>query len=142
LLLAADRAQHVEEVVRPALESGRDVVTDRFSGSTLAYQGWGRGLDLDKLQMLSSWASDGLEPDLVVLLDVPAEVAAARVAADRPDRLEALGEDFHERVMKGYQALAAADPARWIVVDGTGEVDDVARRVRWGYETWIAARRD
>ena len=78
LLMAADRAQHVAEVVRPALEKGLDVVTDRFSGSTLAYQGYGRGLPLDDLRWLTRWASGGLEPDAVVLIEVPVEVAMAR----------------------------------------------------------------
>ncbi|MFN2608224.1 MAG: dTMP kinase [Acidimicrobiales bacterium] len=136
LLLAADRAQHVAEIVRPALESGGAVVTDRFSGSTYAYQGWGQGLDLDQLRSVSSWASGGLEPDLVVLLDVPPDVAAARRAAIRPDRLEAMGDDFHERVAEGYRALAAADPRRWVVVEGEGDVDEVAMRVWRAYESW------
>jgi dTMP kinase len=137
LLLVADRAQHIEEVVAPALEAGRDVVTDRFSGSTFAYQGWGRGLDLDILRTLSSWAACGVEPDLVVLLEVPAELAMARLANSRPDRLEALGGGFHERVAEGYRALAAANPDRWVVVDGLGEVEEVAARV-WGpFEAWL-----
>ena len=128
LLMAADRAQHVAEVVRPALEQGRDVVCDRYSGSTLAYQGYGRGLDLGELASLSSWAARGLEPDIVVLLDVPPAVAAARVD-HAPDRMEAQDAAFHARVLDGYRALAAADPARWVVVDGRGTVGDVAERV-------------
>jgi dTMP kinase len=136
LLLAADRAQHVEEVVGPALESGADVVTDRFSGSTLAYQGWGRGLVLDELQTLSSWASGGLEPDLVILLDVPAAVASARLADHRPDRLEALGSSFHQRVAEGYRSLATARPDQWVVVEGDGSVEEVAARVWTAYESW------
>jgi dTMP kinase len=128
LLMAADRAQHVAEVIAPALQQGRDVVTDRFSGSTLAYQGFGRGLPLDELTELSQWAAGGLEPDLVVLLDVPASVAASRRCGSA-DRMEAAGDAFHARVVEGYRWLAAADPARWIVVDGTGSVDDVAARV-------------
>lgn len=129
LLLVADRAQHVEEVVRPALEAGRSVVTDRFSGSTLAYQGYGRGLDVGDLARLSSWAAAGLEPDVVVLLDVSAEVVAGR--RDGPtDRMEGEGAAFHARVTEGYRALAAADPQRWVVVDGAGTVEAVAERVR------------
>lgn len=131
LLMAADRAQHVAEVIEPALAAGRHVVTDRFEGSSLAYQGYGRGLDLDELRRLSRWASGGLVPDLVVLLDVPVEVAAARLAerGGALDRFE--GEDgaFHERVAAGFRELAAADPERWVVVDGTGAVTEVARRV-------------
>jgi len=138
LLMAADRAQHVAEVVRPALEHGQDVVSDRFSGSSLAYQGYGRGLELGDLAGLSSWAADGLEPDLVVLLDVGQEEAAARRCRPR-DRIEAAGDTFHQRVVAGYRALAAADPVRWVVVDGSGRVDDVSERVWSAYEAWAAA---
>ncbi|MGH9223666.1 MAG: dTMP kinase [Acidimicrobiales bacterium] len=131
LLMAADRAQHVADVIRPALERGQDVVSDRFTGSTLAYQGFGRGLPLDDLAAVSRWAAAGVEPDLVVLLDVPLDVALARVTAGStaPDRMEAEDRTFHERVATGYQWLAAADPVRWVVVDGTGEVEKVAARV-------------
>lgn len=128
LLMAADRAQHVTEVIRPALARGVDVVTDRFSGSTLAYQGHARGLDVDELARLSRWATASLEPDVVVLLDVPADVAVARMERDL-DRMEAAGDDFHQRVAEGYRALAGADPDRWRVVDGSGTVEDVEARV-------------
>ncbi len=129
LLLLADRAQHVVEVVQPALRSGRHVVSDRFSGSTLAYQGHGQGLDPDELARLSGWASRGLEPDVVVLLDVDAGLAARRQEGQALDRMESNMGDFHERVRAGYRSLAAADPDRWIVVDGTAPVDEVAARV-------------
>jgi dTMP kinase len=129
LLMAADRAQHVAEVIRPALERGRAVVSDRFSGSTLAYQGYGRGLGLDDLAWLSRWAAVGVQPDVVVLLDLPVEVAAGRRSAT-PDRMESEDGDFHTRVVEGYRALAATDPAHWVVVDATGDVDEVAARVR------------
>jgi len=129
LLMAAARAQHVAEVIRPALEAGRHVVTDRFIGSSLAYQGYGRRLSVDDVRRISAWATDDLEPDLVVLLDVPDEVAAERLGSDR-DRLEAEGAEFHQRVAAGFRALAAADPVHWTVVDGIGTVDEVAERVR------------
>jgi dTMP kinase len=128
LLMVADRAQHVADVVRPALAGGRHVVSDRYSGSTLAYQGYGRGLPVYELRRLSGWAANELWPDLIVLLDVPRSVATGR-AGHTPDRMEAAGEAFHDRVLRGYQALAAADPARWVVVDGTAEPDDVAQAV-------------
>ncbi|MDQ4089474.1 MAG: dTMP kinase [Actinomycetota bacterium] len=124
LLMAADRAQHVAEVIRPALERGVDVVSDRFTGSTLAYQGYARGLPVSELAGLSSWATGGLEPDVVILLDVPASVAAARMKPEA-DRMEAAGDEFHRRVVEGYLALAAGDPERWRVVDGSGGVAEV-----------------
>lgn len=135
LVMLADRAQHVAEVVRPALAGGADVVSDRFSGSTLAYQGYARGLDVAELAGLSAWASGGLEPDLVILLDVAADVAVARLGHDL-DRMEDAGADFHRRVASGYRALAAADPARWCVVDGSGTVDEVTARVDAAFARW------
>jgi dTMP kinase len=128
LLLAAARAQHVTEVIRPALAQGRHVVSDRFTGSLLAYQGYGRGLPLDDLVSLSGFATEGLEADLVVLLDLPPVVAAAR-RDTALDRLEAAGEAFHERVRRGFAALAGAEPERWAVIDAGGSVDEVAERV-------------
>ena len=122
LLMAADRAQHVASVIEPALAAGRHVVTDRYVGSTLAYQGYGRGLDLDDLRLLCRWATAGREADVNVLLSVSPGEARARLAG-RPDRLEAEDVSFHERVASGFAALADADPERWVVVDGIGTVD-------------------
>jgi dTMP kinase len=135
LLMAAARAQHVAEVVGPALASGRDVVSDRFSGSSLAYQGFGRGLALDEVRALSDWATGRLWPDLVILLDVPEGEAASRRlrSGSDPDRLEAEGEEFHRRVLEGFRSLAAADPT-WVVVDGVGTVEEVAARVAGAVE--------
>jgi dTMP kinase len=130
LLMAADRAQHVDEVLRPALDAGRWVVTERFSGSTLAYQGYGRGLDLGVLRRLVGWAEAGVTPDLTVVLDVPVAVARRRLDPERADRLERLDAGFHERVRAGYLALAGAEPATWVVVDAEGEVDEVGARLR------------
>jgi dTMP kinase len=129
LLMAADRAQHVATVIEPALRGGRHVVTDRYVGSTLAYQGYGRGLDLDALRSLCAWATAGRDADVNVLLDVPYEASVARLAAARPDRMEAESREFHERVADGFRSLAREDAARWVVVDGVGSVDEVARRV-------------
>jgi dTMP kinase len=142
LLMAAARAQHVDEVIRPALDAGRHVVTDRYVHSSLAYQGYGRGLDLDEVRRLSEWATGGLWPDLVILLDVPADESLARRRAigHAPDRLEAEDAGFHERVTRGFRALAAADPDRWRVVDGVGAVDAVADRVRAAYDEWATRR--
>ena len=131
LLLAADRAEHVAAVIRPALAAGRDVVSDRYAGSSLAYQGHGRGLDVEDLRRLSEWAAEGLWPDLVILLEVPAAVARSRLAATGvgPDRLEAAGDEFHRRVAEGFRAQADASPERWRVVDGAGPPGEVEARV-------------
>jgi dTMP kinase len=129
LLMAADRAEHVELVVAPDLGAGQWVVSDRFSGSTLAYQGYGRGLDVAGLSDLVAWATDGLVPDLSVLIDVPVEVAQARVAQTNPDRLERLGPAFAQRVRDGFLALAAGDPEHWVVMDGTMPVAELTTRI-------------
>lgn len=139
LLLAADRAQHVAEVIRPHLDAGRDVVTDRFVGSSLAYQGFGRGLAVDDIRRLSAFATDGIEADLVIFLDVALDVAQARRSRP-PDRLESESCAFHDRVLTGFRALAAEEPDRWVVVDGTGDADRVEMRVRAAYDAWTARR--
>jgi dTMP kinase len=138
LLMAADRAQHVAEVIEPALAAGNDVVTDRYIPSSLAYQGYGRGLDVEDLRRVSARTAGAIEPDLVVLLDVPASVAGERLQGR--DRMEAAGDDFHARVTEGYRRLAAADPDRWIVIDGVGSVDEVAARVRDAADKWLASQ--
>ena len=128
LLFAADRAQHLAEVVEPALAEGRDVVTDRSYGSTLAYQGYGRGQSIEELMRLVEWTSGGLLPDRVVLLTVGVDTADGRLG-DQRDRMESEDVDFAKRVIEGFDALAEADPNRWIVVDGAGSIEEVAQRV-------------
>jgi dTMP kinase len=130
LLIAADRAQHIEQVVRPALAAGRDVVSDRSIYSSLAYQGYGRGLPLDEVRAVNEWAIDGCWPDLVVLLDVPAEQLAHRMRRRELDRFERSGPAFYGRVAEGFRRLAAADPKRWVVVDVHGSIQEVADAVR------------
>ncbi|WP_420451577.1 dTMP kinase [Ilumatobacter sp.] len=130
LMAAADRAQHVERVVRPALDSGRSVVSDRSVYSTLAYQGHGRGLDLREIHDLNEWATGGLWPDVVVFLDTPDDVIADRMSRRDLDRFESAGPAFHERVIDGFRSMAAADPDRWITIAAVGPVDDVAEKVR------------
>ena len=130
LIIAADRAQHVAEVVRPALDGGRHVVSDRSVYSTLAYQGYGRGLPLDELRAINDWAIGDVWPDLVVLLRVPDEVTRDRLRKRELDRFEQAGDEFHARVDAGFAAMAAADPDRWVVVDATAPVDEVALVVR------------
>ena len=135
LLFSAARHQHVIEVIRPALERGRVVVCDRFSDSTLAYQGYGGGVALDDLRALARVATGGLTPQRTVLLDLPVSAGLARrmggAAADltRFEVNEAMGADFHERVRAGYLELAGGDPARWRVVDAGQAPDQVAEAV-------------
>ena len=142
LLMAAARAQHVAEVIEPALGGGRDVVTDRFTASSLAYQGYARGLGTAAVAALSAFATGGLVPDAYVLLDVPEAQARARRAAagSAVDRMEAEAADFHRRVAEGFRALAAADPARWAVVDGCGRPDEVEDRVWSALEIRLSGR--
>jgi len=126
LIAAADRAQHLDEVVRPALDAGRSVVSDRSVYSTLAYQGFGRRLDVEQLRSMNDWATDGDWPELVVFLDAPAEVRARRMARRDLDRFERAGDDFHGRVIDGFRTMARDDPDRWLTIEATGSIDEVA----------------
>ena len=132
LLMAADRAEHVARVLEPALAAGEWVVSDRYAGSTIAYQGYGQGLDPSALHELVRWATSGLAADLSILVDVSVDVAAGRLAAagrSGTDRIERLGPDFTARVREGFLAQAARDPDRWLVVDGTAEVAAVTAHI-------------
>jgi dTMP kinase len=131
LLYAADRAHHVHAVVRPGLDAGEVVVTDRYVDSSLAYQGAGRALDLEEVRRLSDWATGGLLPDLTVLLDLPPEAGLARaLGRAAADRLEAESLDFHERVRATFRALADAEPHRYLVLDAGRPAEEVAAAVR------------
>ncbi len=142
LLYSASRAQLVSEVIAPALEAGRDVVSDRFTGASVAYQGHGRGLDLGLVAYLNERAAAGLRPDLTVLLDIDPEAGLARARTrSGQDRLEAAGLPFHRRVREGYLAQAAADPT-WLVVDAAAPEDEVAEAVWAGVSRLIAAREE
>jgi dTMP kinase len=130
MLFAADRAHHVHTVVRPALAAGQVVLLDRFIDSSLAYQGAGRELEVDDIRRLSLWATGGLRPDLTVLLDVPATEGLARARGRSDfDRLERESIEFHERVRAGFLACAAEDPARYVVLDATRAVSDLADEI-------------
>lgn len=130
LMIAADRAQHMATVVRPALDAGRHVVSDRSVYSTLAYQGYGRRLPLDDVRSINDWALRGTWPSLVVLLEVPDEVIARRMQTRELDRFEREGDGFHDRVARGFRDMASRDRSRWCVVDATASVDEVAATVR------------
>jgi dTMP kinase len=129
LLYAADRAEHVETVIRPALERGAVVITDRYLDSSIAYQGAGRDLSGTEVGRISRWATDGLVPDLTVLLDVSPEAARERFT-EALDRLESEPEEFHARVRAGFLALAAADPVRYLVVDAGQPATGVTTAIR------------
>lgn len=132
LLYAADRAQHVETLVRPALERGEVVIQDRYLDSSVAYQGAGRVLDPDEIRDLSLWGAGGALPDVTVLLDLDPAVARHRLDADdKPfDRLEAEKHGFHERVRAAFLGIAASDPARFLVLDAAQPPDALAAAVR------------
>ena len=138
-LYLADRAQHVHEVIQPALAGGSLVLCDRFTDSTLAYQGYGRGVDLDMLRRLNQVASHGITPDFTFLLDCPVEVGLSRTAQRimnlksgrrREDRFEQEKVDFHERVRKGFLELARTDPKRIYVLDASRPVEQVHEEIR------------
>ena len=131
-LFSASRAQLVAEVIRPALGRGEIVVCDRFYDSTSAYQGYGRGLDLDAVRRINAVATAGTDPDLTVLVDITVEEIEARKRASGgvPDRMEKSGRAFFERVRKGYLAIAREQPGRFVVIDGMRNVNDIARDIR------------
>ena len=130
LIVAADRAQHLAEVVRPSLAKGRHVVSDRSVYSTLAYQGHGRGLAIDELRSLNEWAMGDTWPDLVILPRVPQEVTARRMDKRELDRFERAGDDFHARVDRGFTQMADEDPRLWVTVDASGPIDEVTASIR------------
>lgn len=128
LLMLSDRSYHVSHVIEPLLAAGRAVVSDRFFASTLAYQGYGRGLDLAELRAATDLAIGSRRPARTVLIDITLDEARERSARRDDDRFESADDGFHERVRDGYLAMAAADPT-WVVVDGMGDLETVAGRV-------------
>jgi dTMP kinase len=129
LLYAADRAEHVSEVIDPALVRGAVVITDRYIDSSLAYQGYGRGIPTADIARLNSWATDGRVPDLTVLLDMPPEVGLGR-HVHSADRMEAEPPEFHRRVRAGFLALARADPDRYLVLDAAAPAAEVTQQIK------------
>jgi dTMP kinase len=125
LMTAADRAQHLAEVVGPALDAGRNVVSDRSLYSTLAYQGYGRELDVEELTIINDWAINARWPETVIFLDTPDALIAERLRERELDRFEAAGNAFHQRVIEGFRTMATSDTDRWITVDGRGSIDEV-----------------
>jgi dTMP kinase len=132
LLFQAARAQHVEEVIRPALAAGQVVICDRFGDSTLAYQGYGHQTDLEQLRYLVNYATGGLRPDLTLLLDIPVRDGLKRKVDNDSEwnRLDAYAEAFHCRVREGYLALVKEEPERWQVIDATQPMPQVQEAMR------------
>ena len=133
LLFSAARAQHVAEVIRPHLERGGVVLCDRFADSSLAYQGYGYGLDLEARRAITQFATGGLVPDLTLLLDLPVEAGLHRKAGGRGDawnRMEQKQIAYHERVRAGYLDMAAVEPERWVTIDATGDMRAVQDAIR------------
>lgn len=144
LLLTAARSQHVDDVIRPSLDAGKIVLCDRFKHSTIAYQGGGSGLNIDELMVLNQFATQGLDPDLVILLDVDSQIGLRRKIGlgdgrDGPtNKMELRGVEFHGRVRDQFKLMAKAAPDRWLVIDGEGSVDEISdtisQRVAEGIE--------
>lgn len=138
-LYLADRAQHVRDVILPALESGKIVLCDRYTDSTLAYQGYGRGIDLKVLPELNRIADHGVKPDLTILFDCPVEIGLSRIArrlaehdvgTGRKDRFDSEKADFHEKVRAGFLALARAEPDRFRIIDAARSVVEVTQEIK------------
>jgi dTMP kinase len=131
LLFSASRAQHIAEVIRPNLENGLTVISDRFFDSSLAYQGYGQRLPLDTLKAITNFATSGLTPDLTLLLDLPVEEGLRRREADGNwNRMDAYDIDFHRRVRRGYLKLAAETPERWVILNAEQSFDALQDEIR------------
>ena len=140
LLFNTSRAQLVDEVIRPNLEKGKVVISDRYADSTTAYQSYGRGLDLGMVKATNNTATRGLKPDLTVLLDMPVEAGFARKTKKRQDRFEREDIAFHQRVREGYLKLAASEPERWLVIDASQSRKKIAEII-WRKVSQLLAQR-
>ena len=138
LLFAAARGEHAARVIRPAIERGAVVICDRYIDSSVAYQGYGRSLGSGPVRDLSLWATGGLLPDLTILLDVDPVIGLARLS--NPDRLEAEPLDYHRAVRAGFLQLAADDPSRYLTLDASCDVDDIARAIADRVDAALSSR--
>jgi dTMP kinase len=138
-LYEASRTQHVAEIIRPALESGKCVICDRFFDASTAYQGNARGLDTQIVTGLNLLATGGIKPDLTVVLDLPVDIGLRRLGKSL-DRIESEAIEFHERVREGYLEIARNDPARIKVIDGSGTIDDTFMKVSEIVEAWLSRK--
>ena len=129
MLFEAARAQLIHQVIKPFLDQGGVVIADRFTSSTVAYQGYGRGLDRELIERLNREATGGLEPDLTVLLDLPVETALARKGGGQVDTFDDAPVDFHRKIRRGYSALAASDPEGWLILDGQRPQEELSREI-------------
>ncbi len=139
LLFNASRAQLVSEVIRPNLKNGKFVICDRYTDSTTAYQSYGRGLDLEVVEVINNTATQGLQPDLIILLDIPVEEGLARKRVQKQDRFEQEDIAFHQRVREGYLKLAANDPQHWLVVDASQSKTKI-REIIWQRVSQLLSR--
>ena len=128
-LFLADRAQHIDTLVKPAIEAGKVVLCDRHTDSTIAYQGYGRGVDLEQIKMLNRIATSGLVPDLTFVFDLDVEISQMRVGKTK-DRMESAGDDFHNRVRKGYLEITKQEPERVKVINSDDSIDNIFKKVK------------
>jgi len=128
-LYMAARSFHVENLIRPSLESGKWVICDRFTDSTLAYQGFGRGIDIKLLELLNNKATGGLKPDITFLIDVPVDVGLSRISKRKNDRIEKEDISFHERVREGFLKIAKENPERVVIIDGTEPIEVIFEKI-------------
>ena len=140
LLFSAARAQIVAELIRPALAEGKIVISDRYADSTLAYQGYGLGLDLEALRAITHFATGGLTPDLTFFIDVPVQDGIARKSKDEVNRLDEKSIQYHERVRAGYLAMMESEPQRWVLIEGTHSMGEVQNRIRERLEEELGRR--
>jgi len=136
LLFNAARAHHVEKVIKPALKSGKVVICDRFTASTVAYQGYTRGLSQELIETVNEAATQGIKPDLIILLDIPVEEGLARKNKEKPDRFHSESLAFHRRVRNGFLKQAAQDPKRWLFIDGR-QTRKIISNIIWQKVNWL-----